>query len=177
MVKHVSIFLLFCLFSVVALAEVKIGYIDLQRAIQSTESGKDAKKSLEKIFEKRKKEVTKVEEDLKKMGEDIEKKKSILEPSVLDERRAEMQNEMLKYQELVKKSQQEMATRERELTQPILQKMEQALDEVAKEEKLTMVFERGQNGVVWAQKELDLTDKVVAKFNALKDKKVGKSKK
>jgi outer membrane protein len=65
-----------------AFAEVKIGYIDMQKAIQSTSKGKKAKKSLEKDFKAKKKELEKMEADLKKMSEDLEKKAMLLSDDV-----------------------------------------------------------------------------------------------
>ena len=39
------------------IAPVKIGYVDMQKAIQATESGKKAKKDLEKEFNDKKAEL------------------------------------------------------------------------------------------------------------------------
>lgn len=159
-----------------AFAEVKLAYIELQKAIQATDAGKEAKKTLEGIFEKRKKELTAMENDLKKMGEDLEQKKSIVAADVLAKRQQEMQQEMIKYRELVGKSQLEMQQRERDLTGPILEKMEKVLQKVADAGGYTMVLERGQNGVVWAKKDLDITDQVIKAFNESKEKLSGKGK-
>ena len=77
-------------------AEAKVGYIDMQKAIQSTSAGKKAKTELEGDFNKKKKELEKKEADLKKMGEDLEKKKSVLSEDALNKKQAEFQEEMLK---------------------------------------------------------------------------------
>ena len=45
-------------------AEVKIGYIDMQKAIQETAAGKKAKKELEDEFNKKKKDLEKKEADV-----------------------------------------------------------------------------------------------------------------
>ena len=51
--------------SLPALAEVKIGYVDMQKAIQETAAGKKAKKELEDEFNKKKKDLEKKEGDIK----------------------------------------------------------------------------------------------------------------
>src|SRR3954471_11767940 len=61
-----------------SLGEQKIAYVDLQRAIQGTTTGKKAKADLEGEFNKKQKEIQKKESDLKKMQEDLEKKKMAL---------------------------------------------------------------------------------------------------
>src|ERR1700687_4885209 len=104
-------------------AESKIGYVDMQKAIQATDAGKKAKTELEGEFNKKKKELEKKEADLKKMGEDLERKKAVLSEEVLGKKQAEFQEEMMKYRETVGKSQEEIRKKEQELTQPILDKM------------------------------------------------------
>lgn len=146
-------------------AEFKAGYIDMQKAIQSTTAGKSAKTTLEKEFEKKKGSLQKQEEDLKKKAEDFEKKKMVLSDKVRATKQRELQQEMLKFREDLQKSQMTMRQKEMEMTKPILEKMQKIIGEVAKEKGLSMVFERGQDSVMWAKTDLDITDAVVKKYN------------
>jgi outer membrane protein len=71
---------------------------------------------------------------------------------------------MLKYQKMVSQSQQEIQGRERELTAPILDKMKTVIEKIAQEEGFTMIFEKNEQSVIWAKKEVDITEKVIASF-------------
>lgn len=155
-------------FTGTALAEVKIGYIDMQRAIQSTSKGRNAKKSLEKDFKKKKKELEKMEADLKKMSEDLEKKAMLLSDDVRGKKQAELQKEMLKYQKTVSQSQLEIQKKERELTLPIVKTLRTVIGELAKKEGYTMILEKSEQGVLWAKKDADLTDEVVKLYEKKK---------
>jgi outer membrane protein len=146
-----------------AQAEAKVGYIDMQKAIQATSAGKKAKTELEGDFNKKKKELEKKEADLKKMGEDLEKKKSVLSEDALNKKQAEFQEEMLKYRDVVGKSQVEIQKKERELTAPILEKMKRTIAKLAKEKGYTMVIENSQM-VLYATPDADLTDEVISAF-------------
>ena len=95
----------------------------MQKAIQGTDAGKKAKKDLEKEFNEKKVELQTKEKDLKKMTEDFEKKSSVLSDEVKQKKQQEIQEEMLKYRELVGKSQMAIQDRERNLTAPILEKL------------------------------------------------------
>lgn len=143
--------------------EMKVGYVDMQKAIQSTSAGKKAKTELEGDFNKKKKELEKKEADLKKMGEDLEKKKSVLSEEALGKKQAEFQEEMLKYRDVVGKSQIEIQKKERELTAPILDKMKKTIAKLAKDKGYTMVIENSQM-VLYATPEADLTDEVIKAF-------------
>ncbi|WII72024.1 OmpH family outer membrane protein [Bdellovibrio sp. 22V] len=144
-------------------AEAKVGYVDMQKAIQSTSAGKKAKAELEGEFNKKKKELEKKEADLKKMGEDLEKKKSVLSEDALNKKQAEFQEEMLKYRDVVGKSQVEIQKKERELTAPILDKMKKVIAKLAKDKGYTMVIENSQM-VLYATPDADLTQEVIAAF-------------
>lgn len=145
-------------------AESKIGYVDMQKAIQTTAAGKKAKAELESEFNKKKKDLEKKEADLKKMGEDLEKKKSVLSEDALGKKQAEFQDEMLKYRDIVGKSQVEIQKKERELTAPILDKMKKVIAKLAKEKGFTVVLENSQM-VLYAVPEADMTEDVIKAFD------------
>jgi outer membrane protein len=58
---------------------MKIGTVDMQRAIQTSETGKKAKGELEQAFNKKKKELQAEEANLKKLQEDFQKKTICIE--------------------------------------------------------------------------------------------------
>ena len=151
----------------VAKADVKIGFVDMQKAVQTTAEGKKAKAELEGEFEKKKKELQKREADLKKMGEDLEKKKSVLSEEALQKKQGEFQEEMMKYRETVNKSQVEIQKKDHDLTQPILDKMRKVIETVAKDKGYNMVLENSAM-VLYATKDNDLTDDVIKAFEKTK---------
>lgn len=144
-------------------AESKVGFVDMQKAIQATSAGKKAKTELETEFNKKKKDLEKKEADLKKMGEDLEKKKSVLSEEALGKKQAEFQEEMIKYRDIVGKSQMEIQKKERELTAPILNKMKTVIGKMAKDKGYTLVLENNQ-GVLYSTPESDLTDDVIKAY-------------
>jgi outer membrane protein len=148
-----------------AASELKIGYIDMQKAIQETAAGKKAKKDLETEFNKKKKDLDKREADIKKMGEDFEKRSMAMNEESRIKKQNEIRGEMQKYQELAAKSQVEIQKRERDLTQPIVTKLRGIIEDIAKKEDYTVILERSEQSVMWAKKEFDLTDRVVKAYD------------
>ena len=157
--------LAFLMSGVIAHAEIKIGYVDMQKAIQATETGKKAKKDLEKEFNEKKKDLETKKKDLEKMGQDLEKKSMVLSDEVKQKKQLEFQEELVKYRELVGKSQMEIQERERSLTQPILEKLRSIIGGIGEKESYTVILEKAENSVLWAPKTIDLTDRVVGEFN------------
>ena len=148
--------------------DAKIGYVDLQKAIQQTSAGKKAKSDLEKEFNAKKADLQKKESDIKKMGEDLEKKKVALSDDVRAKKTQELQQEMMKFQKEVGESQMNIQKKERDLTAPIIEKLQGSIERVAKAQSYTMVLEKSEQSVLWAQKSDDLTDAVVKDFESKK---------
>ncbi len=145
-------------------AETKIGFIDMQKAIQETSTGKKAKKDLEEEFNKKKKELEKKEADLKKMNEDFEKKALVMNDEVKAKKQQELQGEMMKYRELVGKSQMEIQSKERSLTTPIIDSLRKIIGDLAEKEGFTVILEKSEQSVMWAKKEIDMTAKVIEEY-------------
>ncbi len=148
-------------------AEIKLGYIDMQKAVQATKAGKKAKGDLEKEVEKRRKEFADKEKDLQKQGQELEKKALVLSDDVRQKRQGEFQQEIMKFREAQMKTQMELQNKERDLMSPILEKMKKAIEKVAKEQSLSFVLERAEHSVTWADPSLDVTNKVIETFEKL----------
>lgn len=145
-------------------AQVKVGYVNIQKTIEKTKEGTEAKQQLENFVKKRQEEIKKMEADIKKMNDDFEKKQAILSDTVREQKQAELQKEMVKYSQFAQKSQMEAAQKERDLLQPILNKIRGTIEKVAKSEGYGVVLEN----VLFAAPEIDLTDKVLAAYEKTK---------
>ena len=76
----------------------------------------------------------------------------------------ELQKEMVGYQELVGKSQVDIQKKERDLTMPIIKKLRKIIDKIAKKDGYTMILEKSEQGVLWAKKDVDITERVIKEF-------------
>lgn len=146
--------------------EIKIGVVDLQRAMNETEDGRRAKKRLKVLFDKRQKELDAIQEDLKKMGEQLEQQKNVLAENVLRERYAQYQQKLAELQQLYMESQRELAAKEAEFTQQILERMQAILRRIGQTEGFTLIVEANEGGVVFSPSHLDLTDRVIQRYNS-----------
>ncbi len=149
----------------VAKADVKIAVVDMQKALQTVDAGKKAKSQLEKEFNEKKTQLQSEEESIKKLTEEFKKKNLVLSAEAQGKKQAELQEKIMKYRELVGKSQMEMQKRERDLTEPIIGRLRGVVEEVAKGQGFTMVLDKNENSVLFVQPKDDLTDEVVKTFN------------
>lgn len=163
MTRFMTVTALSLLVAAPALAE-KVGYVDVQKAVQATSAGKKAKATLDGEFKKRKENLDKKKADIEKLGQDLEKKKSVLSEEVLGKKQMELQEEMMKFQKAVGENQMEIQKKEEELVGPILEKMKTIIEKVAKEKGYTIVLERKGQNILYAVADAELTDDVVKAF-------------
>lgn len=166
--KYMIIVLTMSLMGHSALANFQAAYIDMQAAIQATNAGKNAKKDLEAEFNKKKDELKKKEESLKAEADEFEKKRMVLSEKTRGEKQATLQKKMMEFQQELQQSQMNIQKKERELTEPILNKLQKVIGEVAKKKNFSMVFEKASQSVMWAKADLDITNEVVKEFEKAK---------
>jgi outer membrane protein len=159
-----------------ALAEeaMKLGYVDLRRALHETEDGRKARTSLEKIFSQKQKELDEQQEDVKKAIEDLNKKRTLLPADTVRQKEAELQDRVAKVQQTYLRHQQDLAAKEEEATRPIVDRLQRIIGKIAEKENFTMIFDKSQ-GVVFAKPHLDLTNEVIRRYNAGEEKGSGSS--
>jgi outer membrane protein len=149
-----------------ALAEdVKLGYVDLQRALSETEDGRKAKANLKKIFDHKQKELDEQQEELKKAIEDLDKKRTLLPADKVREKETELQGRMQKVQQTYVRHQQDLQTKEQEATSKIFERMNKILAKIAVAENFTMIVDKTQGGIVFAKPHLDLTNELIRRYN------------
>ncbi len=147
-------------------APMKLGTVDLQKALQTVESGKKAKSTLEKEVSAKKSELEKKQAAFQKEAEEFEKKSAILNDTAKGAKQAELQKKFVELQKQAQESQGELQKRERDLTQPIVNELKSIVEALGKEKGMHMVFEKNEAGVLYSESGTDLTDAVIEKFNS-----------
>lgn len=147
-------------------AQVRIAVVDLQRAMNETEDGRQAKRRLEGIFRNRQAQLDRAQEELKRMKTEIEQQQEVLSQEALRTRVEAYQKALIELQSQYVEYQQELAEREAELTKRILDRMQDILRRMGQAQGYTLIIERNEGGVVWVPSNLDLTDSVIQQYNS-----------
>ncbi len=150
-----------------ALAEdaVHIGTVDMQKALQTVEAGKKAKAQLEKDFNAKKKELQAEEGQIRKATDEFKKQSLVMSDEARAKKQAELQDRIVKFQELTARSQMEIQQKEKELTQPIVVKIKGIIADIAKKRSFTVVLEKNDNNVLYSLEKDDITTEVIGIFD------------
>ncbi len=144
--------------------DLKIGYVDLQRALNECESGKKAKEEF-------KKQVDKLQVDLKKQKDELDALKAQLEKKAVllkDEERRNLEKDygrkLRDFERSYKDSQAELQAKDNELTGDILKELQKVIVEYGQRENYTLILENSSSAVLYGAPGADLTDKILQAF-------------
>jgi outer membrane protein len=150
-------------------AEVKLGYIDMQRALNTSESGREAKEQLAARVKKYQDEINVKQEEIKKLKEDLEKQGMLLSEAARGAKEKDYQQRLKEFQRFTKDAQDELQGKDEEYTRKILEGMEKVIQEFGRKNGYTFIFVKNE-GMLFVNDKVDVTEEVLKLFNASRKK-------
>ncbi len=166
--------LLGCVFCVAGTAvsalaqQVKIGYIDSIKIFAENQETQEAERVYRQDVQQWEAQKQRMEQDIARMGEELQAQSPMLSEEKKAERRLEMNRKMDEYKRFMEETFGDnglAAKRNKELTQPIVDKINRIIEAIAIEQSYTMVFDVANANIVYADKKLDMTDLVLSRLN------------
>ncbi|MDT8440419.1 MAG: OmpH family outer membrane protein [Desulfuromonadales bacterium] len=155
----------FCVSPVLA-EDLKIGYVDLQKALNLSTAGKMAKEKIKSKVETYDAEVQLRQQELQKLKEDLEKQAMLLSEEARNAKERDYQQKLKEYQRFTKDIQEELQQTDADLTRKILEDLLKVVQEVGKQQGYTLVLEKTESSLVYADSKIDMTDAVIKAFDA-----------
>ncbi|HET6461380.1 MAG TPA: OmpH family outer membrane protein [Syntrophales bacterium] len=155
----------FSLYGRYAFAAEKIGFIDMREIMIKSDAGKKASQDFSKLYEKDKVMIQKREDEMKKLKDDLEKQRSVLTESAMKEKEAAYQKKFRDYQLMVKDANEELQSRDQELSKKLVPDILKVINLIGDKEKYTLIIDVGSIPVAYFAKENNLTEKVIQEFN------------
>lgn len=143
----------------------KIALVDLQRCLLETTQGSKGKKDLESALAKGQSQLDKKAEDLRKKVDDLMAKRAMLSDGEIAKRQQELVLKDQELQQLYGQLQEDVATKEAQLTEKIYKNVATIVKDIAAEEGLQIVLVRAPMTVLYANPKLDLTNRVIVAYD------------
>ena len=150
-------------------ADVKLGYIDMQRALNASEAGKEAKEQLAARVKKYQEEINTKQEEIKKLKDDLEKQGMLLSESARAAKEKDYQQRLKEFQRFTKDAQDELQGKDEEYTRKILEGMEKIIQEFGRKNGYTFIFVKNE-GMLFVDDKTDVTEEVLKLLNASRKK-------
>lgn len=149
---------------------LKIGYVDMQRALNQCKAGKEAKKIITGEVEKVHKSLEGRKKELDRLREDLEKRGAVMNETLRREKEKEYQAKLRDMQRTQRDFEEDIRRRDRELTDKVLRDLARIVEKIGEEGKYSVILEGNQPTIVYISKGLDLTEEVINRANAPKSK-------
>ncbi len=143
---------------------IKIGYLDVQRAVAESAAGKRAGDRFQAQVKKAEADTLKERQDIERLRSDIEKKGPLLKEEERRNLEADFQKRSVTLQRTMGDLQQDLEAKRRDMMQDILKELEGVVNDVGKAEKFTLILDRSQ--VLFADQGIDVTNKVIETYNS-----------
>jgi len=152
-------------------AESKFGYIDMQRALSSSEAGKDAKQQLQGRLKGYQDQINAKQDELQKLKGDLEKQGVALSETARAAKEKDYQQKLKDFQRFTKDAEEDLQARDGEFTKKLIEAMSKVVNDYGKKNGYTIIFDARGTGMLYADQKADLTDEVIKAFNAGNPKK------
>lgn len=149
-------------------SDLKLGIVDIQRAVNDCNAGKDAKKVIAKEIEKIQRLVAEKQKELQAMKESLEKQAPMLTPEARTTKEKDYQNKLREFQRWGEDSQNEINQKRMELERNISIGLQKVIQKVGADEAFTLILEKNENIVLYNSKAFDITDRVIKAFDIQK---------
>ena len=153
-----SVFLLLPL-SVSAEMEIfKIGYVVVEKILKEAPQTAASNKKLEKEFKSRTDDLQKKVKAIQKQEKDFKKNSVTMATADRQKAQKKIQNTKIEIQRVERELREDIDIRRREEIGKLQQKINEAIEEMAKTDKYDLIL---YQGVAFASKEIDITDKLI----------------
>jgi outer membrane protein len=149
-------------------ADLKIAYVDIQKAVNESNSGKDAKKVITREVEKFQGQIADKQKVLQTMKESLEKQAPMLNPDARATREKEYQNKLREFQRWGEDTQNEINQKRMEMERNISIGLQKVIQKVGADEGYTLILEKNESIVLFVSRALDITDRVIKAYDAQK---------
>ena len=145
--------------------KLKIGVIDLDQAMTSTNEGREAREELDRKQRQAESQLFPMMESYQEMMKEFDSKKFVLSDDARFQKQldmAELQNQLENKRKEVKGQLQVDFER---LIGPLRTKLIKTVEAVGRDEGFSLILRRGSPGIMYAKETLDVTELIIERFN------------
>ena len=178
-----TLFLLAAFFAASPLLQaqnLKVGIINMNRALNETEEGKRILDNMKAVISKENEELRKKQENLKRLQDELSKQGFLLSDAARLQKEEELRRRSRDVDRFREDKQAEFARMQQRATERIHQGLMKIIKKFATSEKYDMLMESGDQlagmpgPVIYFDNSLDVTDEIISRYNKATSEKAKK---
>lgn len=148
--------------------QMKIGYVDVERLKTEYREFQVAQEKFNRQLALWQSQADTLQKEIMALQEELERQSSLLTEAKKKEKQQKLVAKQREYQDFASKvlgPEGEAARRERELSKPLIDKINAVIQLVAIRDGYSLILDSSGGEVLYASQEMDLTDEVLAQLN------------
>lgn len=138
--------------------ELKIGFVNVARVIETAPQGESALKKLEEEFGPRDREIRTLQQEVKDLDEDLLKNELVYDEATRNSKQRELRDKQLSLRRLSREFREDYNLRRNEELNALQKVVIKAVVEIAREESFDLIL---HEPVVFASDKIDITEDVL----------------
>lgn len=145
---------------------VKVAVIDVRRIIVESNPGKETLEQLEKLQREKQEELKGKQDEINELRRRIADGRLSLTDERLAQLQKELEDKVIAFRRAEDDAARELNSRRNELLQRIEDRVLPIIGQTGEEFGYTLIFNKFDSGLVFADESVDITDLIIQRFNA-----------
>jgi len=145
-------------------ADLKVGVVDSADILGKSAEGKKIQDILKRKSDELGRDLQRQDQEIGRMVEDFRKQAAVMKEDAKKKRQEELNKRAGEFQRRVQEADKQLAQLEQKEKEPLLNKLQQAVNAVAQENKLDLVLDKRLGGLLFFNPTMDITEKVRSRF-------------
>ncbi len=146
---------------------LKIGYINSQQILASSTEAAAAQQQFDREMQGYQAEVQQIEEEITGMQQSLEQQQLTLSAEAMATREQRIQARLQEYESRTQQLQQLAEQRQRELVQPVMDRITVLIEAVREEGQYSLILDVAAGAIIAADTTLDLTPEVIRRLGVV----------
>ncbi len=147
-----------------ARADVRLAYVDIQRALNDCRNGKSAKAEFRGRLEHVQSQLQGEQGEVQRLKDELEKKGPLMQPEQRQNLEQQYTRKLRDFQDDYKNTRETLQQKDNEITGAIVRDLATIVRQIGQKNGYTMVMEKGN--LLWAIPSVDITDDVIRDYDA-----------
>jgi len=165
MIRTAAVAALVVAAAIPAAAQSKIAVIDVQRVVAESDPGKEAIQKLKVISDAKVQEGQTLQQDMATLQEQFNKQRYTVSEQRLAEMTKELEDKNIAIRRFEDDAKRELEEARRRELGGLEERILPIINQIGQEEGITLIFNKFQSGLVYADEAVDITDDVILRFN------------
>ena len=145
-------------------ADVKLAYVDIQRALNDCRNGKAAKAEFRGRLQRVQEQLEGEQGEVQRLKDELEKKGPLMQPDQRQSLEEQYSRKLRDFQDDYKSTRESLQQKDNEITGAIVRDLATIVRQIGVKNGYTMVMEKGN--LLWATPGSDITDDVIRDYDA-----------